>query len=375
MSLKSNLKDIRIFFRNVRYKRKIKAFVASIKDRNLKKLLLESLLNFKDSYEYKDTQRFIRKNLQKISEWINSDLFKMRYAKMPYPPLLNPRDINPKHIDFKTAWSLNLPIQGYYNFYFLSGSFSAHDACLDMLRLCGVQSVPHHNGDVQDFFNQQYELINYRNVDKMHKIIFFINYAGGDFETEKLVMQKFFALTYYDDKKILYIVRDPLQRLKSALNNSYVKWEKTQDFINIESNIELKNRTSYWIERECDFADDWEVRLLDNITKFSRDLFAMDSLTRYINRDNLYYLDFKKTFPQYAFETFSDLAVRFGFNAPNIEHFPTTTKWNILGRILPANIHLDSKFLESFGGESRDMGVVCEQTDTGGGGGILPLAA
>lgn len=340
MSLKGKLKNLRITIRKVRYERIIYNFANSFNDINIKNVILDSMLEFKDSN--KVTQRFIRKNLYKIKEWLSSNEFKEKYADSPFYPLLNPDEINYKYITDDVAYSLNLPLPNYYNFYFLAASFSAHDACLDMLRFCGVQSVPHHNANFRLFFNEQYNLINYKNVDSMHKLAFFILYAGSHYKENINDIHKFLHLTYKSDKKILYIVRDPLERLKSALNNSYVDWHKTIEPLSIESKPKdiLKNRTLYWINRE-------DSNFMDNISKFNFDLFAMDSITAFLNRDKIYYLDFKKTFPKYAFETFSELSKIFGFNPPNINHFPTTKKWGMLARILPAIINVDSKFIES----------------------------
>ena len=55
-------------------------------------------------WEYKDA----------ILQWINSKEFSEKYAKHPFPPLLNPATINWEQTDPQVAWDFNLPLPPFY---------------------------------------------------------------------------------------------------------------------------------------------------------------------------------------------------------------------------------------------------------------------
>ena len=92
-------------------------------------------VNFLDSSE--TTLQFIKANKQSIIIWLESDDFRQYIeTNHPYPPLLNPKNIDYDSITPEIAWDLNLPLPNYYEFIVATRGGQGHYAFSKFLQKC-----------------------------------------------------------------------------------------------------------------------------------------------------------------------------------------------------------------------------------------------
>ena len=75
-------------------------------------------------------------NLESILVWIESKEFKEKYINAPYPPLVNPANINYMQTAPVYAWDLNLPLP-YVDIVFLRSHASGATGMNTFLQKCG----------------------------------------------------------------------------------------------------------------------------------------------------------------------------------------------------------------------------------------------
>ncbi|RDU67008.1 hypothetical protein CQA53_01720 [Helicobacter didelphidarum] len=271
----------------------------------------------------------------KTQDSLDSYLLNQNIA--PYPPLLNPKEIDYERINPEIAWEINLPLKDEYLFYFRSQAVSAHDAVLDMFRSCGIESAMHHNFSIKDFFVQNFKLIQNKDIASQNKLVFYILYHNLLSVDKIQNVQKFFSLTYHKHKKVIYLVRDPIARMRSLINDS---WSKGLLKISLECSIieALKDGIKYggW-GREFNF--------MSKIDNLGFPHYAMDSLVQMMDYNaNIHYLDFEEILPKNAFSTFEKLSKKFHFDPPCHETFPNSVKHDTqLKKILPIELVVNEK--------------------------------
>ncbi|HEH5121212.1 TPA: DUF2972 domain-containing protein [Campylobacter coli] len=248
--------------------------------------------------------KFFLVNLTLIKEWLLSDDFYQRYKKEnhPYPSLLDPKklnndseEINYKNIPAELAWEMNLPLPDKYKFVYLAFGLSGHGA----LKLFLQKSLP-----VIGYLNP----IEY--IYSISKDACFFIYIHQNNDMEKAV--KFLYRVY--SQRILFLIRDPIERLKHAVNHGWYAYihQKAFDEYNVEldsigtildrvqyidiDNIDclLKN-LNYWIDTAC---------------------FKYNTILKYTKSD-IFYIDMSEIMPNYAFSSIDKLSRVFDFRSPS----------------------------------------------------------
>ncbi len=216
--------------------------------------------------------------LNASQEWLLSKEFNEKYIKTnhPYPPLLNPQllknensSIHYQNIPADFAWQSNLPLPSGYKFLFLMMSHSGHASMVDYLKQCGVRIMKDHYGIIPKHYQFNYNAL----LNNEPTIINFTSYSTMGYN-------------YYEDLKkyihlinpktrVLCLVRDPIPRLKSSLNNHVGKdltWqENLKYYFNEYENLNaLENRVVYSIDHKKSFKDRVEESLtITNTFRYS----------------------------------------------------------------------------------------------------------
>ncbi|WP_317398821.1 DUF2972 domain-containing protein, partial [Helicobacter bilis] len=124
----------------------------------------------------------------------------------PYPPLLNPKTIDYKHIGAEMAWELNLPLPSNYKFVWVCNGGSGSEAFMSFLEHCGVNLEPfwyHAKEKYMLDFNMLVSKPNQYNI-----LCIYNRYIEHT---------KYIHLTQKRD--FIYIAGDVISRLKSGLNH------------------------------------------------------------------------------------------------------------------------------------------------------------
>ncbi|MGX3043860.1 DUF2972 domain-containing protein [Helicobacter sp. T3_23-1056] len=251
--------------------------------------------------------------IQQITAWVESSDFKEKYidTNHPYPPLLNPDSIDYESISADLAWDMNLPLPRGYKFLCIMASFNGHTAMVLGLKKCGVCIMGDHIGDIKDHY-----IYNYTNLLQGKFVAINITaYTANSVyfrELEKLILMT--------DKgtPILMLVRDPISRLKSSLNNSWGKCDlqNSYDDFTLPCNA-LENRIYYHISLDLSIVG----RIAQSV-KFNT--FAYATLYEFLCKfgfDKIDVLDISSIEPSKAFETFCKLACQYGFAPPKNRDF------------------------------------------------------
>lgn len=79
----------------------------------------------------------ILQHKEMILEWLESKEFKAKYAKHPYPPLMDPSKVVWEQTDARIAWNFNLPLPPFYSMLYLCPHSVGTGAMLTFLRTAG----------------------------------------------------------------------------------------------------------------------------------------------------------------------------------------------------------------------------------------------
>ncbi|EAJ1255158.1 DUF2972 domain-containing protein, partial [Campylobacter lari] len=257
---------------------------------------------------------FFIKHFDFIRIWLSSKDFKEKYKQEnhPYPSLLDPKKlnnenekINYKNIPAELAWEMNLPLPDNYEFVFLSGGVSGHAAMMKFLEDCCIglyTRQTYRGGDVIGIYHDQYLILQ----KKHYNILVYMNYGNIQLkDKEKLI-------SLFDLKRrVLFLVRDPISRLKSRVNhiapNKFAKYDFCLDS-DVRKVVDVKRY--YSIEGISDFP---EINILENY--INSDFLCYSSLIKNFN-SNIFYIDMDEIKPEKAFDTMCALANKFGFSRP-----------------------------------------------------------
>ena len=209
--------------------------------------LQEALKNFR---ELKEFCKIFYRHFYKPSElWLNSKEFKEKYidTKHPYPPLLNPDTLNDENsplnynnIPAEMAWELNLPLPKGYKFSCVMTPFGAHSSMVNFLQKCGVSIYKDHSIDIKANYAYNYE----QALSGFFVAINITTYTYANYYND---LKKLILMT--DNKTpILWIVRCPVQRLLTSLNNSWGKPNLIYDFDEGTPLMALEGRKAYWLD-------------------------------------------------------------------------------------------------------------------------------
>ncbi|EAJ6528945.1 capsular biosynthesis protein [Campylobacter jejuni] len=254
-------------------------------------------------------------NFNLIEEWLLSNDFNEKYKKEnhPYPSLLDPKKLNDekekinyKNIPAELAWEINLPLPDNYEFVFLSAGVSGHAAMVKFLEDCNCRlfsKYSHRGNNIFGAYCDQYAFLN----KKGFNILTFFEYGIVDYKLKS----KFIGL-FNSKKRVLFLVRDPIERLKSRINHIAPNKFAIYDF-NLNSNVkEIVNVKKYYSKNGInDFPD---INILENLLTFN--FFCYKLLIDFFRKSHIFYIDMEEIKPAKAFDTMCVLADKFGFKRP-----------------------------------------------------------
>ncbi|RTI97592.1 DUF2972 domain-containing protein, partial [Campylobacter jejuni] len=214
--------------------------------------------------------------------------------------------INYKTIPAQLAWEMNLPLPDNYEFVFLTAGVSGHAAMIKFLEECACKlfwKYSHRGNNVSGIFCDQYVFLN----QKGYNILTFFEYGIMDYKLKN----KFISLFDFK-KRVLFLVRDPIARLKSRINhiapNKFAKYD-----FDLNANVkEVVNVKKYYSKNGLsDFPD---INTLANYLTDS--FFSYKLLVDFFTKSDIFYLDMEEIKPARAFDTICDLADKFNFKKP-----------------------------------------------------------
>lgn len=254
----------------------------------------------------------IRKLAPQIKAWIESNEFKEKYANRPYPPLLNPQNIDYESIPADLAWELNLPLPPYYDLIYFNNGASASLHILEFFKHCKITLNPYWIGASELDYYQKYELdynlLLKRKNAPFNVIALYLN---------KCEINKYIALLG-KSTPLFYVARDPISRIKSACNHDAgVEIIPNMKHLSINDTdfTTLFPKTKYW-------SKDGEVSTPQVKTGLFYPLLypkiCFDSfLAQMPHLGKKYIFSFESFAPNCAFETFKQIAKIFNLNMPN----------------------------------------------------------
>ncbi|EAL1911703.1 DUF2972 domain-containing protein, partial [Campylobacter jejuni] len=138
-------------------------------------------------------------------------------------------------------------------------------------------------------------------------ILTFFEYGIVDYKLKS----KFIGL-FNSKKRVLFLVRDPIERLKSRINHIAPNKFAIYDF-NLNSNVkEIVNVKKYYSKNGInDFPD---INILENLLTFN--FFCYKLLIDFFRKSHIFYIDMEEIKPAKAFDTMCVLADKFGFKRP-----------------------------------------------------------
>ncbi|EKL1892978.1 DUF2972 domain-containing protein, partial [Campylobacter jejuni] len=281
---------------------------------------MQNILKIHQDYQpildniFHNSNYFIQ-NFNLIEEWLLSNDFNEKYKKEnhPYPSLLDPKKLNDenekinyKNIPAELAWEMNLPLPDNYEFVFLSAGVSGHAAMVKFLEDCNCRlfsKYSHRGNNIFGAYCDQYAFLN----KKGFNILTFFEYGIVDYKLKS----KFIGL-FNSKKRVLFLVRDPIERLKSRINHIAPNKFAIYDF-NLNSNVkEIVNVKKYYSKNGInDFPD---INILENLLTFN--FFCYKLLIDFFRKSHIFYIDMEEIKPAKAFDTMCVLADKFGFKRP-----------------------------------------------------------
>lgn len=281
--------------------------------------------------------------------WVESKEFKETYidTKHPYPPLLNHETLNDensplnyKHISAELAWELNLPLPPNYNFMYIHNGSSASEATHRFLEKCNVKDTHNMpNYSPKGVFISHYNIFKEKECKKC-----FSGFSGGILS---YLNRTFFTYRLPKQVPLLYIARDPIEKLQHAINHiegegymgNVATLNLTCDYIKIayirqmyDGNTEFP--TMKYLQNLSNMEN------MELIKKFK---FACDSIF-WMAKDkttSIHCIEFNDLKPNKAFDTFCKIADTLGFDKPtNKEIFTNRINRNRGGLItLPTTLY------------------------------------
>ena len=321
------------------------------------------LKNMQDKVNFENAQSFeyFDEYFDEVKTWTKSPKFKEKYQNHPYPPLLDPDVLDYNSVEAELAWDFNLPLPKNYKFIYFTNGASGLVATLRFLRECKVNILSNfypcgfkkYKLDF-NFFKQNKNGINVLTI------------TPGTIQNQNKNILKYFSLI---PKKspLFYIARDPIERLKHAANHIHNACTDS----NISPLMKKFNLT-------CDYTKLFPQLIFRNLSKVPymkslsdncvlapsltlvKEKIAFTSILNFLKEkiDFIHCVEFKKIKPEFAYETWCDLAQKFGFEAPkNPEIFKNRINRNLGDLVhLPAELYIhpaDLKYRFIQGGDTQ----------------------
>lgn len=287
-------------------------FYAIFSESKAKKYREKRKVRYENLQIAKKRFKTIRKLAPQIKSWVKSDEFKEKYANHPYPPLLNPQTLDYESISAELAWELNLPLPKGYKFICVMASFNGHTAMVLGLKKCGVCIMGDHIADIKAHYAYNYEQILQGQFVAINITAYNGTHSAYFRDLEKLIL--------LCDKRtpILMLVRDPISRLKSSLNNSWSKGAVQNHYD--DSTLPLSA-----LENRLDYHIPLDLSHIQRITKSMQiHTFKYGDLADFFCKygfENIDMLDILRIYPSNAFVTFCKLSAKYGFTPPPNKDF------------------------------------------------------
>ncbi|MCW1716046.1 DUF2972 domain-containing protein, partial [Campylobacter jejuni] len=280
-----------------------------------------------------------------IEEWLLSNDFNEKYKKEnhPYPSLLDPKKLNDekekinyKNIPAELAWEINLPLPDNYEFVYPLFGLSGGGALSSFFQKCGLNM---HYDFHRSFLKSYY--LNYNLFKERHRnnILYYTEWG-----LNTLYRENFITFLKIDNS---FLVRDPISRLKTAVNHHTNNPDKDVRLFNLSSDFnKILNCKKYGTSIVGKFANAPMIEYL-NFWFFTDRWFLYNSLLSSIRNFEVFYIDMEEIKPAKAFDTMCDLANKFGFKKPtDKKFFEGVMNGDFLG-ILPFTLYIHSKDIDN----------------------------
>lgn len=279
------------------------------------------------------TLKFIFENLEKINQWLDSDLFEKEFSHFQRKPLINPHQCDYKNIPALCAWELNLPLPPLYDLILISGSRSGHNAILNFFEQCEAKRAKDHLPiDLKIIYTHFYDFLLDSNHTNFFKILPFIQYAGSKYSIKEY---KSYCEFFIHKSPCLVQVRDPFIKLLLANN----RWNKP----NAVYRFTLKDDLNAILDRIY-YAWSGQNSLENALNylcslEFLRQASAIKGLNcisdiHFVDTDN-------ELMPNNAFETMKKLALKYKLNPPKDRDFFEGLIEENLFALLPLTLSLN----------------------------------
>ncbi|EJE1255158.1 DUF2972 domain-containing protein [Campylobacter jejuni] len=286
-------------------------------------------------------------NFNLIEEWLLSNDFNEKYKKEnhPYPSLLDPKKLNDenekinyKNIPAELAWEMNLPLPDNYEFVYPLFGLSGGGALSSFFQKCGLNM---HYDFHRSFLKSYYLNYNLFKERYRNNILYYTEWG-----LNTLYREKFLSL-FLKKVIILFLVRDPISRLKTAVNHHTNNPDKDVRLFNLSSDFnKILNCKKYGTSIVGKFANAPMIEYL-NFWFFTDRWFLYNSLLSSIRNFEVFYIDMEEIKPAKAFDTMCDLANKFGFKKPtDKKFFEGVMNGDFLG-ILPFTLYIHSKDIDN----------------------------
>ncbi|WP_373447862.1 DUF2972 domain-containing protein [Campylobacter bilis] len=309
----------------------------------LKKVLtIENILNTHKDYKaildnIFHNFTFFLKHFNLIEEWLLSNDFNEKYKKQnhPYPSLLDPKKLNDKNetinyhnIAAELAWEMNLPLPENYEFVFLAGGLSGHGAMMSFFNDCNIRCLQQ---DLQTETKRYYGLYNFLQV-KGYNIIRYEQVLPCNYS-------KFFKLI---TKKvpIIFLVRDPIARLKTGANHPFRK-----NLVRID--LKKASHFNFFIRKYLVNIRNGHKIYADIPSLFplniyiSSNYFLQATILNHFIANEIIFIDCAEIFPPKAKNTILNLSQKLKFSAPSDSLIYKYNANNYFMAVLPIILQID----------------------------------
>ena len=196
-------------------------FYALFSESKAKKWREKRRIRYENLQIAKKQFKAIRTLSPQIKDWTKLSEFKDKYANHPYPPLLNPQNIDYESIPADLAWELNLPLPPKYKFVWIVVWGCASNSLMRYFNINSNKTSPFTSDTNMNAYRLAFEFL--CNTKIKHKIlVIHIN-------TDSFVGDRFLNLV---SKKvpILIAVRDPLSVIKTWVNHTKPNTNRIKEF-------------------------------------------------------------------------------------------------------------------------------------------------
>lgn len=285
----------------------------------------------------------IRTLAPQIKAWVESDEFKEKYTNHPYPPLLNPQNIDYEYIPADLAWELNLPLPPFYDLLNIANVCNASLATIMFLREINCEYISGETfKELYIKIYTKFECKNFGCKTKKYNIFFYYQMSCIWDKDNSLKFTKMLTKT-----PLLLVVRDPISQIRSVINhynknyaNAITKVKQFNLTYRKYINQLIPEPTYLWSDG-CQPSFDF---LLNNRGDFIsvESLLAKDSLLEDF-KDNISFvhcIEFNDLKGNKAFNTYCKMAEIFKFAKPKDKDFFADKQWTEIYTLLPTTLYV-----------------------------------